>query len=449
MINYPSSTNVAHRLARPRELSEPSGVSFREALGRLERASQAVVTLVAPDMLDFLKTLTVPRVEALASALRIAQRGLDDKTELLAISLDRAENAVMPAEISAYLSCAFSIDGDAAAATLFSLTENWDAQKTAELASILLPSIIGTLWSMEDAKAPRMSTENLARLIPFAFDSVNPKDDVHRANGKVYSPGPRDHAQDARDRSISRLSDRPGAATYKALNDLGEIENFYVPKWRMRQLALNRAVLDSENEPWTPGDVKDFEADFDTVPRNPADLQRVAIHRIEDLQHRLVHGDYSQGVEVARLEREVDVQRWLANTLEQRQGRSYTVVREAHLAEEKEPDILLTSRGSSAHLPLEIKVAESWSIKQLEEALTVQLKGRYLRDRNARWGILLVVHQAARVQGWEDRETGKFLTFSEVVARLQTMADIISTSDSVGPQTQVAMTVLGLKRRSR
>lgn len=446
-IRRPDPVHNILRRYVARDLVETNAIGYREALERVSRAHDAVVASLAPDMLAFLKATKEAHVELLGLALRIARRGLTDKAELLALSMERAEKASAAAEVSAYLACAFAIDGDAAASVLFALKNGWDEQKTADLASILLPSIMDTSWSAEDSKAPRMTTENLARLVPFAFDNVNPKNDIERANGKVYSPGARDHAQDARNITINRLADRPGAATFKALKDLAEADDFHIPKWRMQQLALQRAVLDSESEPWTPSDVNEFEGDFDTVPRNPADLQRVAAHRIEDLQHRLVHGDYSQGFEVARLPHEVDVQRWMANALEARQGRSYTVVREPHVAEEKEPDILLTSKGSSAHLPLEIKVAESWTLKQLEEALTVQLKGRYLRDRNARWGILLIVHQTARPQGWQDTTTGTFLAFPQVVKRLQSLAKTISASDSNGSQLQVcAIDVSFVKR---
>jgi hypothetical protein len=419
------------------ELRETNGTRYREALERIARSHEAIVELTAPDMIAYIKDSVCASVEVLSLVLQIARRLPDNTKELLALSLSRAEKASASAEISAYLACAFSIDGDAATSTLLSLTKNWCAQTTKDLASILLPNIMGTNWSAKDAKIPCLSTENLARLIPFAFDNVNPRDDIDRTNGNVYSPGARDNAQDARNRSISILSDIPGAATYKALSDLGEIENFYVPKWRMQLLARNRASLDSESEPWTPSDVMRFEYDFETVPRNPEDLQRVGAYRIEDLQHRLLHGDYSQGAEVARLRHEVDVQRWVANALQAKQGRSYTLEREPHVAEEKEPDIRLSSKGSNARLPIEIKVAESWSLNELEEALTVQLKDRYLRDRNARWGILLVVHQTSRNKGWLDTKTSEFLTFPQMIARLQTLALTVSACDSQGPQLQV------------
>lgn len=419
------------------DLRAASGSGYLQALERVARAPRAVAVSLAPAMLEFLKSSESKNIDVVAAAMRIARAELKEGSELLVLSLERAKQAVEPAEICAYLASAFAIDGDQASSTLFALADTWDKQKTAGVAGILLPSIMGTLWTSGDAKAANISTENLAKLIPFAFVTVDPNEDIDRTNGRAYSPGPRDHAQDARDRSISLLADRPGGATFKALNDLAGIENFYVPRWRMLQLAHVRAQLDSESAPWLPMDVKEFENDFDTVPRNPADLQRVAINKIEELQHKLIHGDYNQGVDLARLPLEVDVQRWVANALTSFQGRSYTVVREPHVAAEKEPDIRLTSKGSDAYLPLEIKVAESWSLKELEEALTVQLQGRYLRDRDARWGILLIVHQVARPLGWRDKETGKFLNFSEVIGRLSSLAAAISANDSRGPQMRV------------
>ncbi|MHA4868874.1 NACHT domain-containing protein [Duganella sp. PWIR1] len=429
------------------DLLAATGSGYLQALERVARAPRAIAVLLAPAMLEFLKSPGSENTDVVTAAMGIAWAGLEDGYELLALSLERVKQAAKPEEICAYLACAFAIDGNEATSALFVLADMWDTQKKADVACILLPKIMGTLWSYDVAKTVIISTENLAKLIPFAYQTVDPKEDTDRTNGKVYSPGLRDHAQDARDRSISQLADRPGAATFKALNDLASIANFYVPRWRMLQLAHGRAELDSESAAWTPVDVKEFENDFDTVPRNPADLQRVAAHKIDDLQHKLVHGDYNQGVDLARLEHEVDVQRWVANALEARQGRSYTVVREPHVAAEKEPDIRLTAQGSGAYLPLEIKVAESWTVKELEEALTVQLQGRYLRDRDARWGILLLVHQNARSQGWLDTETGIFVSFRQVTARLQRMADAVAANDSAGPQMQVCtLDVSSVKR---
>ena len=85
--------------------------------------------------------------------------------------------------------------------------------------------------------------------------------------------------------------------------------------------------------------------------------------------------------------------------LRRSQGRSYTVEREPHVVDENEPDIRARA-ANDASVPIEIKVAESWTFEELKAALVLQLCGRYLRARGGRHGILLLVHQKARSRGW-------------------------------------------------
>ena len=54
--------------------------------------------------------------------------------------------------------------------------------------------------------------------------------------------------------------------------------------------------------------------------------------------------------------------------------------------------IRLRSKVTDAGLPIEVKIAENWTVEELEEALTDQLCGQYLRSADARHGILLITH---------------------------------------------------------
>ena len=105
-----------------------------------------------------------------------------------------------------------------------------------------------------------------------------------------------------------------------------------------------------------------MERQFDTAPNTPADLQAVALRRFSDLQHSLHHDDFGQGRTLKMLPDERAVQNWVADQLRNRQGRAYSVEREPHVMDEKEPDIWLRARTTDASLPVEIKVAESWSL---------------------------------------------------------------------------------------
>jgi hypothetical protein len=104
--------------------------------------------------------------------------------------------------------------------------------------------------------------------------------------------------------------------------------------------------------------------------------------------------------------------------------------------EEKEPDIRLRARSTDASLPIEVKVAKSWTVAKLEEALVAQLCGRYLRAQNSKYGLLLLVHQRPRPKGWRT-SNGSFLNFGEVVLHLQKKADYIAAKDCDAPQVQV------------
>jgi hypothetical protein len=126
----------------------------------------------------------------------------------------------------------------------------------------------------------------------------------------------------------------------------------------------------------------------------------------------------------------------VATELRSRQGRAYSVEREPHVADEKAPDIRLRAKASDASLPIEVKVPESWSLAELEEALNEQLAGRYLRAQDAKHGILLLVHQQARSRGWAAAD-GSFLAFEQVVAHLRKIAEQTAGSAQDTPQALI------------
>ncbi|WP_205713847.1 hypothetical protein [Burkholderia cepacia] len=168
------------------------------------------------------------------------------------------------------------------------------------------------------------------------------------------------------------------------------------------------------------------------------ELQVAALQRLEDLQHDLVHGDFQQGTTLSAQPDEAAVQNWLADRLRQVQGASYSIEREVRVANEKEPDLRFRAKASDANVATEIKVAESWTMKELEDALIKQLCGQYLRGKDAREGILLLVHQKPRAKGWEMPD-GTFLNFGAVVEQLRALAARIRSESIAGPQPELCV----------
>jgi hypothetical protein len=188
-----------------------------------------------------------------------------------------------------------------------------------------------------------------------------------------------------------------------------------------------------------PADALTFEQRHEAPSRTAKDLQSVLLRRLEDIQHDLLHGDFSQGQTLKALPHEANVQNWVADRLRLKQGTSFSVERETHVAGEKEPDVRIRAKATDASVAMEIKVGKSWSLKELEDALEVQLCGRYLRAKDGRYGVLLLVLQQPRAKGWEDTATGVFLSFEKVVARLSAKAALIAGSHHDAPQPEVAV----------
>lgn len=164
----------------------------------------------------------------------------------------------------------------------------------------------------------------------------------------------------------------------------------------------------------------------------------MALQRLEDLQHDLVHGDFQQGTTLSARPDEPAVQNWIADRLRQVQGTAYSIEREVHVADEKEPDLRFRAKASDASVAAEIKVAESWTMQQLEDALVNQLCGQYLRAQDGREGILLLVHKKTRPKGWELPD-GTYLNFEAVVQRLRDLAVRIRSESSAGPQPEICV----------
>ncbi len=334
--------------------------------------------------------------------------------------LDRFRTSENASVASLYLGFAMRV---APASGLGALTAKLDQlafpdQKT--LAEYVLPAIFGDRWLRGGVDPKVLPLEVLERLVGIAFRTIRREDD--QVHDGVYSPNPRDHAEGVRSTLFNHLVNTSGRQTVEALRRLDADADVSISSERISELIHQRASTDAEHDRWVMGEAFKLEKQFDVAPRTPRDLQLVGLNRIAEIDHDLHHHRFAQGQTVKALPNEREVQRWAAHELDHRRGRAYTVEREPHVADEKEPDIWLQSTATGASAPLEIKVAESWSLAQLEKALIDQLAGRYLRERNRRHGTLLLVHQKARAEGWYDKH-GALLAFPEVVTHLRRLAN--------------------------
>jgi hypothetical protein len=408
-----------------------------EVLDDLTRADARTQHLLALPLLEMLEGRNDLPPLVLSPILEVVSRSHGVHRErFVRLALDRFNRASDPGIAGHYLGALVTVDAETAARALLAKIQTLSGADRTTLATCLLPRVFGDHFSSEIR--PVLAFATLETLVQIAYATIRVEEDHNRPSGVVFSHDARDDAEGARSAAFKLLAETPGRATFEALDRFAQIAGFPVAPARLRELARERAGMDSESAPWPPGEVLAMENEFGSAPRTAIDLQRVVIRRLADIQHDLLHGDFAQGSTLACLPDEKAVQNWVAERLRLMQGRSYSVEREPHVAGEKEPDVRLRAKETDANVAMEIKVAESWTLEQLEAALRDQLCGRYLRSREGRHGVLLLVHQDARARGWTNAQTGETLNFAQVVAHLCAQAAAI-TATPEGPQPEIAV----------
>jgi hypothetical protein len=420
------------------ELADPECMNRFGVLEDLSRADKPVVELMAPVLFEELERRKDVTPRALTPMLSVIGHGLRENRQRFArFAIERFNGAGDAGIGGLYLGAAFAVDSAAATDALMARLDTLEAGAQKALVQQILPTVFGTGFRHRDIPRPDLTFASLERLVGIAFRTIRVEEDHNRPSGEVFSSDERDNAEHARGAAFKQLAETPGRATFDSLLGLADNPDCPIPKTRLSELARERAAQDSESAPWLPADAVAFEQTAETAPSTSKDLQRVALRRFDDMQYDLLHADFAQGATVKVLPDETAVQNWVAERLRLKQGRAYSVEREPHVVDEKEPDIRLRAKASDASVAIEIKVPESWTLGQLEAALTDQLCGRYLRARDARHGILLLVHKKPR--RWRDTETGAFLTFRELISRLQALAAHVAGAALDAPQPEIAV----------
>lgn len=265
-------------------------------LDRLEYADRMLARLLVPDLIDYLRgheDLAAVALEKIVSVLIGAQPFTSE--ELAELAEARATAATDPVVAAYYLLLLFAREGDRAVDRLREKMSTFDGQEQAALCCTLLPRLFGGRFNRTVAPPLPLSAERLEQLLIIAFEGVRPADDIVRANGKAYSPGLRDEAQDARHTIFDRLLKTPGEATQAAIRRMAEIPDFPIEPKHLRIHAERHAEVNSELFAWLPSDVVVFERNFDRAPRTTEDLQLIARRRLEAIEHDLLHGKFAQG----------------------------------------------------------------------------------------------------------------------------------------------------------
>ena len=257
--------------------------------------------------------------------------------------------------------------------------------------------------------------EVLNELLPLIYGYVRFEDDAHHA--VVYTPGARDHAERTRSHLLSIVANAPGRKSYDVLMKLANSwPNGYF-KDRMFYLAREHAAQDAEQAPWPGAAVAEFSLSAMKRPGSEAELFDIALSRLDDLKINIEDGDESMAMLLLALSEETEVRVYFASQLRQLSRSFYTVGSEEELADATRTDIRVNAPQVSSPVPIELKIADRWSLAQLRERIENQLIGQYMRVSQC--GVFLVVHDGRKTGRWRDSQNRKLLSFSELTEMLK------------------------------
>lgn len=183
-------------------------------------------------------------------------------------------------------------------------------------------------------------------------------------------------------------------------------------------LAKAKATLDADFEPWTPGQVKEFNDARIATPANHRELWYFGVERLEDLKHNLENGDESIASILQGTDQETEFRKFIGGWLRDRAGGRYSIPPEEELADAKRPDLRFRGAQFDAPVPVELKVADNWTGPHLFERMEVQLGGDYLRDARSSRGVFLLVFVGVK-KNWDLPGGGRVESFEELLAALR------------------------------
>jgi hypothetical protein len=255
----------------------------------------------------------------------------------------------------------------------------------------------------------------------------------------MFSPNSRDDAESAREAILKALIDTRGAKAHAAMLCLSRHPDLKSRRIRFRELARRMAERDADPPAWLPAQVLAFERERMLPVTTPDQLYRAARAVLIQIAWDFGHEDASSRAVLEGARNENAVQTYLAEQLRLRAKNRYHVTRENEVAEGNMPDIQLSATQATWELAIEAKHGgKGWSTKTLEDALRGQLAEDYLRPPQRRRGILVITNH--RKRGWKHPKTNKSLSFSDMIAYLESRAATL-TRNRLG---DIAVCVIGI-----
>ena len=424
--SWPAETREVFALALASESKrDPEQQAYRGAWNQLGSLPISVRRIVAPAVLDQLTTAPPQQGESLRCALgALVDTEEYDDARLVEAGARHIQAPNLEPESAALWWTTWLRMQPMAALQYLEQVRSQASGRFAEL-FLMIARVNGPFYDIrKDHHWPEALPLNvLERLVTMAYEAIHPRDDIDRRNGGAFSPGARDDQQSFRYRLVNQLAGTVGSA--RALNALSALPQMQLHRRWFLRLAHTRLGLDAELAPWKPENIADFAREYELPPQSADALFDIALERLADVRDEIQRGDYSYRNLFTTRTLEVEIQRWLASLLRITSRARYQAPREAEVDRSERTDIRLYAPPIAGYVTIEIKRAHELSYRELVDALTVQLVGKYLRDRNSRHGILLLCNMQPR-RTWLLPDTGESLGFADTLQRLDQLAQQVS-----------------------
>lgn len=263
----------------------------------------------------------------------------------------------------------------------------------------------------------------LRALIPLANRHIKSADDINRLGGGTYSPDKRDYAQSFRDELLPWLANADDTTAYQFLEELLDEPELKDKRDFILHLMDKRAMHDADLAAWLPEQVYEFKKENEAHPRSNHDLFKLVVRRLQSIKDYVERDDYSPRNIFDITTHESELRKWLANQLRERANNKYSEVQEVEVDLKKEPDIRVLSPGIHP-VSIEIKWADNWTVEELEEALTTQLVGQYLRTPDSNYGVLILGYRGKK-KTWEYKNGSVNINLTELVEHIRTLASAV------------------------
>ncbi|MCU7916793.1 MAG: ATP-binding protein [Candidatus Thiodiazotropha sp. (ex Epidulcina cf. delphinae)] len=292
-----------------------------------------------------------------------------------------------------------------------------------------------------DLRGPGFTPALLLRLVQLVYRYVRPSDDI--THEEIYSPGPRDRAQEGRDALLSEILDTKGTEAWAVKLEMVDDPLFaHFRDWLTRS-AREKAAEDADGAVFTESEVAIFDRYGEAPPTTRNDMFSMLVDRLDDLDDLLLQ-DISPRAAWANIKDEKMMRQQIALQLHYASNHVYTVDQEAVTADEKETDIRLRVASSCQEATIELKIGECWSGKVLRDTIKRQLVTKYMAAESCRSGCLLVT-VASGLRIWKHPETAERLDIEGLRAMLETEATRIV--NDLGGCLRLAVKVLDLRPR--